>query len=212
MADGFLTARDPVWAPDGQSLLFFGRKTADDSPSGRFDWWWAPLDGREPVPTGRTAYGRSGTLYWRRRLYGGGSGRSSARDLDARGRAVLGRTRRRHQHVAPGGISVYGGSGGSLTRATAQGPRDACGPSTSSTARRRNSWSARKRHRPGRYFARRPLALVRFAETCLGCARPAGRSTAGAEVGHRSQNVRGFGRTGVRLVAGRQTTLFAAGA
>jgi eukaryotic-like serine/threonine-protein kinase len=52
VADGFWTARDPVWAPDGQSLLFFGRKTADDSPSGGFDWWWAPLDGREPVPTG----------------------------------------------------------------------------------------------------------------------------------------------------------------
>lgn len=52
IADGFWTARDPVWAPDGQSLLFFGRKTGDDSLSGRFDWWWAPLDGREPVPTG----------------------------------------------------------------------------------------------------------------------------------------------------------------
>jgi Tol biopolymer transport system component len=52
IADGFWTARDPVWAPDGQSLLFFGRKTADDSPGGRFDWWWAPLDGREPVATG----------------------------------------------------------------------------------------------------------------------------------------------------------------
>jgi len=52
VADGFWTARDPVWAPDGQSVLFFGRKTADDSPSGRFDWWWAPLDGREPVATG----------------------------------------------------------------------------------------------------------------------------------------------------------------
>jgi serine/threonine protein kinase/Tol biopolymer transport system component len=52
VANGFWTARDPVWAPDGQSLLFFGRKTGDDSPSGRFDWWWAPLDGREPVPTG----------------------------------------------------------------------------------------------------------------------------------------------------------------
>jgi eukaryotic-like serine/threonine-protein kinase len=52
VADGFWTARDPVWAPDGQSLLFFGRKTADDPPSDRFDWWWAPLDGREPVPTG----------------------------------------------------------------------------------------------------------------------------------------------------------------
>jgi len=56
VADGFWTARDPIWAPDGQSLLFFGRRTDDnDSPSGRFDWWWAPLDGREPVPTG--AYG-----------------------------------------------------------------------------------------------------------------------------------------------------------
>ena len=52
VADGFSTARDPVWSPDGHSLLFFGRMTADDSPSGAFDWWWAPLDGREPVPTG----------------------------------------------------------------------------------------------------------------------------------------------------------------
>ncbi len=52
VADGFSSARDPVWSPDGKSLLFFGRKVADDSPSGTFDWWWAPLDGREPVPTG----------------------------------------------------------------------------------------------------------------------------------------------------------------
>jgi Tol biopolymer transport system component len=54
IADGFSTAREPVWSPEGRSLLFFGRKVASegDSPSGRFDWWWAPLDGREPVPTG----------------------------------------------------------------------------------------------------------------------------------------------------------------
>jgi Tol biopolymer transport system component len=52
LANGFSTARNPVWSPDGQSVLFFGRKAADDSPSGAFDWWWAPLDGREPVPTG----------------------------------------------------------------------------------------------------------------------------------------------------------------
>jgi serine/threonine protein kinase len=52
IAEGFVTAREPVWSPDGESLLFFGRKTADNSPSGVFDWWWAPLDGREPVPTG----------------------------------------------------------------------------------------------------------------------------------------------------------------
>jgi Tol biopolymer transport system component len=52
VANGFWTARDPIWAPDGKSLLFFGRKAEDDSPSGKFDWWWAPLDGREPVATG----------------------------------------------------------------------------------------------------------------------------------------------------------------
>ena len=38
VADGFPAARDPVWSPDGKSLLFFGRKVADDSPSGTFDW------------------------------------------------------------------------------------------------------------------------------------------------------------------------------
>jgi eukaryotic-like serine/threonine-protein kinase len=52
LADGFSTARDPIWSPDGRSLLFFGRRTTDDSQSGQFDWWWAPLDGRDPVPTG----------------------------------------------------------------------------------------------------------------------------------------------------------------
>jgi Tol biopolymer transport system component len=52
IADGFSTAVHPIWSPDGKSLIFFGRKTTDDSPSGKFDWWWAPLDGREPVPTG----------------------------------------------------------------------------------------------------------------------------------------------------------------
>ncbi|MGQ0733155.1 MAG: protein kinase domain-containing protein [Acidobacteriota bacterium] len=61
IAEDFTTARDPVWSPDGTSLLFFGRKTADDSPSGLFDWWWAPLHGREPVPTGAyRALGRQG--------------------------------------------------------------------------------------------------------------------------------------------------------
>jgi Tol biopolymer transport system component len=52
VAEGFVTARDPIWSPDGQSLLFFGRKSADETASGRFDWWWAPLDGRQPVHTG----------------------------------------------------------------------------------------------------------------------------------------------------------------
>jgi len=39
-----------VWSPDGRSVLFFGLKAG-----GEFDWWWAPLDGREPVQTGAYA-------------------------------------------------------------------------------------------------------------------------------------------------------------
>ena len=49
---GFVTAREPLWSPDGRSLLVFGRKSADNSASASFDWWWIPLDGREPVATG----------------------------------------------------------------------------------------------------------------------------------------------------------------
>ena len=36
-------------------------KTADGSPSGGFDWWWAPLDGREPTPSGAYGVGRGGS-------------------------------------------------------------------------------------------------------------------------------------------------------
>ena len=44
-------AQDPVWAPDGRSLLVIGREK--DDPSGEaFDWWWVPLDGRPAVKTG----------------------------------------------------------------------------------------------------------------------------------------------------------------
>src|SRR5262249_10074669 len=39
IANGFTTASNPIWSPDGRSLLFFGRKTADSAPSGLFDWW-----------------------------------------------------------------------------------------------------------------------------------------------------------------------------
>ena len=52
IADGFVAARNPVWAPDGRSLLFFGRKSSDYSPTPAFDWWWISVDGGEPVPTG----------------------------------------------------------------------------------------------------------------------------------------------------------------
>ena len=49
LAEGFVAARTPVWSPDGHSLIFFGRKSTDDST---IDWWWISLDGGEPVPTG----------------------------------------------------------------------------------------------------------------------------------------------------------------
>jgi Tol biopolymer transport system component len=44
-------ARNPVWAPDGKSLLLFGRGSGPNGPEPP-DWWWAPLDGRPPVATG----------------------------------------------------------------------------------------------------------------------------------------------------------------
>jgi serine/threonine protein kinase len=44
-------ARNPVFAPDGKSLVLFGRGAGANGPEGP-DWWWAPLDGRPPVPTG----------------------------------------------------------------------------------------------------------------------------------------------------------------
>ena len=40
-------AGDPVWAPDGQSLLIFGRDAGNEP-----DWWWVPRDGGKPVKTG----------------------------------------------------------------------------------------------------------------------------------------------------------------
>ncbi len=47
-----MTALNPIWSPDGRSILFFGRKSIDDSASGGFDWWWTSLDAHELVPTG----------------------------------------------------------------------------------------------------------------------------------------------------------------
>jgi dipeptidyl aminopeptidase/acylaminoacyl peptidase len=42
-------AHDPVWAPDGRSLLVLG---ARERASGSLDWYWVPLDGRPAVRTG----------------------------------------------------------------------------------------------------------------------------------------------------------------
>jgi serine/threonine protein kinase/Tol biopolymer transport system component len=55
VAASLASVGDPIWAPDGKSLLVYARRAtsgADTDP----DWWWVPLQGGEPVATG--AYGR----------------------------------------------------------------------------------------------------------------------------------------------------------
>ena len=58
----FTVARDPVWAPDGHSLLILGRRDLKSPLSETFDWWWVPLDGRPPVKTG--LFGRLALNDW----------------------------------------------------------------------------------------------------------------------------------------------------
>jgi eukaryotic-like serine/threonine-protein kinase len=61
----FISARRPVWSPDGGRLLFFGRRLAPATASRRtigpnmsavldreFDWWSLPAQGGESVATG----------------------------------------------------------------------------------------------------------------------------------------------------------------
>ena len=48
----FAVANDPVWAPDGQSLLVAGVRDSTSQPADSFDWWRAPIDGTPPVRTG----------------------------------------------------------------------------------------------------------------------------------------------------------------
>ena len=65
LASQFVSARNPIWSPDGRGLLFFGRQspsaTATSPAIGpnvsplidkEFDWWWVPAQGAEPAATG----------------------------------------------------------------------------------------------------------------------------------------------------------------
>ena len=48
---GFAVARDPVWSPDGRSLLVLGRQDRLSPLDESYDWWFVPIDGGSP---GRT--------------------------------------------------------------------------------------------------------------------------------------------------------------
>ena len=52
LAGNFRSARNPVWAPDGLSLLFVGRTDNSIPAAESFDWYWARLDGSPPVKVG----------------------------------------------------------------------------------------------------------------------------------------------------------------
>lgn len=52
MLQDFVGAREPVWAPDGKSLVVLARRDRTSALADVFDWWWVPLDGRPPVRTG----------------------------------------------------------------------------------------------------------------------------------------------------------------
>jgi eukaryotic-like serine/threonine-protein kinase len=48
----FDVATEPVWSPDGRSLIVAGRRQPRSSADEAFDWWIVPLDGKPPVKTG----------------------------------------------------------------------------------------------------------------------------------------------------------------
>jgi len=55
VAANLASAGDPVWAPDGQSLVVFGHETATQANTDP-DWWWVPVTGGDAVRIG--AYAR----------------------------------------------------------------------------------------------------------------------------------------------------------
>jgi eukaryotic-like serine/threonine-protein kinase len=52
LAGAFYMAQAPVWAPDGNALLFWGQRERDTPPENNVDWYVAPVSGGPPVATG----------------------------------------------------------------------------------------------------------------------------------------------------------------
>ncbi|HYM12465.1 MAG TPA: protein kinase, partial [Bryobacterales bacterium] len=58
----FSVARNPIWAPDGKNLLFWGKRDAAATGPESIDWWVAPLAGGPAVQTGAMAAFRHQSL------------------------------------------------------------------------------------------------------------------------------------------------------
>jgi Tol biopolymer transport system component len=52
LASGIRSARTPVWALDGKSLLFLGRSDNRVPVADSYDWFWVTLEGSSPVKVG----------------------------------------------------------------------------------------------------------------------------------------------------------------
>jgi serine/threonine protein kinase len=122
----FLSARSPVWSPDGKSLLFMGRRDKSEWPDDA-DWWIAPIEGGEPRAIGALEVlgrqdfldfaspelwdGRDGILFSRRVADSTNVWRlalsSDRRALPSPQQVTFGTGNEREANVLPGGGLVF---------------------------------------------------------------------------------------------------------